>query len=58
MCIDLSCAVCGKNRFSLTEANSDSSAVSCVDCGHEIGTLGDLKQKIAEEVMRRAGKRH
>jgi len=58
MRIDLSCAVCGRNRFSLTDATSDGSIVSCEDCGHEIGTMGDLKQKTAEEVMRRAEKRH
>jgi len=56
MRIDLSCAACGKNRFSLTEADSDSSIVSCKDCGHEIGTLGDLKRKVAETVIRRAEK--
>lgn len=58
MRIEISCSACGSNRFSLTEASSDSSVVSCNDCGHEIGTLGDLKQKIADEVMRRAEKQH
>jgi len=51
MRIELCCAVCGKNRFSLTEADNDSSIVSCKDCGHEIGTLGDLQQKVTAAVL-------
>lgn len=51
MRIELFCAECGSNRFSLTEADSDSSKVSCEDCGHEIGTMGDLKRKVADAVL-------
>lgn len=54
MRIDLSCAACGNNRFSLTEANNDNSVVSCHDCGHVIGTMGDLKEKVAAAVLEQA----
>jgi uncharacterized Zn finger protein len=54
MLIDLSCAECGKNRFSLSEAESDDCLIRCEDCGHEVGTLGDLKQQVSVEVLRRS----
>jgi hypothetical protein len=28
--------------------------VDCEDCGHHIGTVGELKSQVAKEVMRRA----
>ena len=54
MRIELNCAVCGENRFSLGEQVSDACRVHCSECGHDIGTLGDLKERIAEEVLRRS----
>lgn len=54
MRIDPSCAACGKNCFSLTEAGNDNSVVTCEDCGHVIGTMGDLKEKVAAAVLTRA----
>ena len=53
--IELNCAACGSNRFSLDRGQSDQSLIICEECGHEIGTLGALKAKLAEEVMRRSG---
>lgn len=53
MRIDLACAVCGKNRFSLEGAEDDGSLIYCEECGHKIGTLGKLKERIAQEVLRR-----
>lgn len=53
--IELNCSGCGGNRFSLDQGNCDRSLVICEDCGREIGTLGNLKSKIAEEVMKRSG---
>jgi transcription elongation factor Elf1 len=52
MRIDLTCAECGKNRFSIDDAQDDASVVFCKDCGHIIGTLGELKSRVADEVMR------
>ena len=54
MRIDLTCKVCGQNRFSLEHDVEDDSHIKCEDCGHEIGTLAELKQQVAEEVIRRS----
>lgn len=51
--IELNCADCGGNRFSFDHGNADGSLVLCEDCGHKIGTLGKLKEMVAEEVLRR-----
>ncbi len=53
MRIDLNCACCGSNRFSMDQAESDHSLIRCLDCGHLIGTLGNLKEQVAAEVLRR-----
>ncbi len=50
MRIELSCSACGGNRFSLDKAESDDCLVACEDCGHETGTLGSLKEKVARLV--------
>lgn len=52
--IELACEVCGSNSFALEHADSDTSAVECRDCGHEIGTLGELKEQVACSVLERA----
>ena len=57
MRIDMNCAECGSNRFSLDQGNSDRSLIICEDCGHEIGTLAKLKAMVAEEVLRRSRER-
>ena len=54
MKIELNCAVCGKNRFTLNEADTDESVISCEECEHALGTLGELKERIAAEVARRS----
>ena len=51
--IDLKCASCGSNRFQLGDAPADDFIVECGECGHVIGTMGQLKDKLAEEVLRR-----
>lgn len=51
MRIELSCTACGNNHFSFPEAGGDRALVTCSDCGHEVGTLGQLKEKVAEMVM-------
>lgn len=56
MKIDLACAVCGSNNFELNEADTDDSEVACGECGHAIGTLGELKLRLAEEVAQRSTK--
>lgn len=54
MRIDLKCRGCGGNRFNLDRQQDDDAHVECDDCGHKIGTVGELKRQVADEVMRRA----
>jgi predicted nucleic acid-binding Zn ribbon protein len=54
MRIELNCSECGQNRFSIVRAMDDDEVVYCSDCGHEIGTMAQLKERIADEVMKRA----
>ena len=54
MKIEINCACCGSNNFELADAQTDNCIVSCADCGHKIGTMGELKAKLAEEVVRRS----
>lgn len=57
MKIEIDCAACGSNNFQLNEVQTDDCVVSCADCGHVLGTMGELKEKLAEEVIRRSGRK-
>ena len=57
MRIQLNCASCGSNNFELDAGQTDDCAVSCGECGHVIGTMGELKAKLAQEVIRQARRR-
>ena len=50
MKLDLKCASCGSNRFQLGDAPADDFIVECGECGHVIGTMGQLKDKLADVV--------
>jgi hypothetical protein len=54
MRIELNCAECGKNRFNIGREADDDALICCYFCGHEIGTMGDLKARVAAEVLKRA----
>jgi hypothetical protein len=54
MRIDLASAEYGKNHFTLDEAHSDLCVIRCRDRGYKIGTLAELKERVAQEVFRRA----
>lgn len=54
MRIELNCVECGRNRFNLAEASEDDTRIRCYFCGHEIGTMGELKQRLVDEVMKRS----
>jgi predicted nucleic acid-binding Zn ribbon protein len=56
MRIELNCAECGNNRFTIVRGMEDDAVVRCSDCGHQIGTMGELKARVAAEVMRRAAR--
>ena len=53
MHIDLKCAKCGNNSFNLGYGVEDDSLITCNFCEHEIGTLAELKDRVAREVLRR-----
>lgn len=57
MRIELTCAICGSNHFSLDEAQEDDALVSCEDCGHLVGTLGQLKERVVEQLLARGRNR-
>ena len=54
MDIELKCAECGSNRFTLCRFDDDNTDIECEDCGHKIGTMAELKSRLADEVMKRA----
>jgi len=54
MRIELTCAECGKNSFNLGHGAEDDSVIRCNVCGHVIGTLAELKERVAAEVLKRA----
>ena len=54
MRIELKCRECGGNRFKLDQDADDDAHVECDDCGHKIGTVGELKRQVANEVLKHA----
>lgn len=56
MRIELNCAECGENRFDLSKAEKDDAIIRCDACGHKIGTLNELKERVAAEVMKHSAK--
>ena len=54
MRIELNCAECGQNRFTIIRNMGDEEVVTCSDCGHNIGTMSELKERVAAEVLERA----
>lgn len=57
MRIELNCAKCGQNSFTIIRGMGDDAMVTCSDCGHKIGTMGELKERVANEVIRRVAGR-
>ena len=56
MRINLACAECGENRFQLMEEMRDDVVVTCARCNHVLGTMAELKERVAEEVMSRVAR--
>ncbi len=51
MRIELTCESCRQNNFSFPEDGDDDATVVCVECGHVVGSMGALKQAVAEAVI-------
>jgi uncharacterized Zn finger protein len=56
MRIDLKCAQCGGNWFNLEAGQADDARVTCAECGHLIGTMAELKERVAAEVVKHSAK--
>ena len=54
MRIELNCLMCGGNRFIYPEELTDQSLIICDDCGHEVGTVAELQQKVIQELANRS----
>lgn len=52
--IDLACAQCGSNRLDIPASAADDSPVVCEECGHVLGSLGDVKSRVEQAVLRRS----
>ncbi|HEX8261448.1 MAG TPA: hypothetical protein VF547_01085 [Allosphingosinicella sp.] len=54
--IDLSCGECGSNRLDIPGQDRDDCPILCEECGHALGSLGDLKARVEQAVLRGGGK--
>lgn len=54
--IDLSCAECGSNRLDIPANAGDDSPVVCMECGHTLGSMGDVKSRVEQAVLRGSGR--
>jgi uncharacterized Zn finger protein len=53
MRIEMNCRQCGNNRFTLQAGQADDATICCGDCGEPLGTLAELKERVAAEVLKR-----
>jgi predicted nucleic acid-binding Zn ribbon protein len=52
MAPEVTCEDCGGNRFRYPPSLNDDTLIVCEDCGQSVGSVGDLKARIAAEVLR------
>jgi uncharacterized Zn finger protein len=50
--VDLSCGQCGSNRLAIPAEADDDSLIVCEECGHALGSLGELKSRVEKAVLR------
>jgi DNA-directed RNA polymerase subunit RPC12/RpoP len=55
--IEMNCRKCGSNKFALGGPLADDAMIRCLSCGHKIGTMAELKERVAAEVMKRVDAR-
>ena len=48
---ELNCAKCGGNRFRYPPSIHDATPIACEDCGHSVGTFGQLRDRMAADVL-------
>jgi DNA-directed RNA polymerase subunit RPC12/RpoP len=48
---ELNCSRCGGNRFKYPPSIHDRTSISCEDCGHNVGSFAELKERMAAEVL-------
>ena len=49
MKIVINCASCDGNRF--TFPDDEDEQVACEECGHQVGTLTQVRERVMEEVL-------
>lgn len=52
MRIELACDGCGGNSFVFPQGELDEAVVECGECGRSVGTMGALKDLVAEAVVK------
>ena len=50
MRIELFCTGCASSRFAYPLELKDDATIKCADCGHEIGTVADVQQKVMAQL--------
>jgi hypothetical protein len=50
MRIDLSCAECGQNDFRLDQVDDPLALITCIECGHLVGTLQTLQERVIDQL--------
>jgi uncharacterized Zn finger protein len=51
MRIELTCAECGQNDFRLDKVDDPLALVTCNECGHLVGTLQTLQDRVLEQLL-------
>lgn len=49
--LELHCDQCGSANLSLPAGGEDSGAITCNDCGEDLGTFGGLRQELARQAL-------
>lgn len=49
--VEIHCAGCGSANYSLPDGAGDDAAVLCNDCGRRLGSIGDLKAEMMEQLL-------
>ena len=53
----INCPKCGSNRFAYPPSLTDTSVITCDDCGEAVGTFADLREYVTREITDRSRRR-